>query len=80
MAPGEPLLRALTGLRFQHEAHCAGFLPRARWGCPDSKTARPRARAGLGRAGLKVGGRAFVSGLDIGDLLPPRLRLVTAEF
>lgn len=69
MAPGEPLLRALGGLRFHHKAQLSGVLPRARLvvvvaGGRVSRFqySKPLAPAGLGRARLKVEGPLCLGG------------------
>lgn len=76
-APPQPLDR----LRFHHRAYLSGFLPRARLvlvvGVSRFQYSKSQEPGGLGGAWLKVEG-AFVSGLDIWDLLPSRLKLVTA--
>lgn len=77
VAPGDPLLRALDRLTFCHKAHLLGSHPRPSRGVMIPIVVKPQAPAGLGGTRVKVEG-GFVSGLDIWDLLPARLKLLTA--
>lgn len=87
VASREPLPGVLDWLRFHHEAHLSGFLPQGQlggggWGGLVSRFQRQQQVPGAcpaGKGQAEGGGEAFVSGLDIWDLLPSRLKLVTAE-